>query len=185
MDSLYPVVSIYARGMHLLNRQELLERLDKSREKLLVALEPLPDEALVTPGAMGSWSILDILAHLTAWESELVTALMRIKQGKKPTRLLSAYEDVDSYNEQRFLESKNRELDRIFDDLIGVRLQLEDWLMEFSDRELERPLRTKWAGKQALWEVIQENSFGHEAEHSTNIEEFAGRWLSKGDETAV
>ncbi len=185
MDIVYPVVSIYAQGMYLLNHQEILERLDKSRENLLVVLGPLPDEALVTPGAMGSWSIRDILAHLTTWESELVTALMRIKQGKKPARLLTAYEDVEKYNEQRFLENRNRELDRIFDDLMGVRLHLEDWVMEFSDRELQRPLGKKWAGKQALWEIIQDNSYGHEAEHLANIEDFSQSWLSSSDETAV
>ncbi len=167
-----------------MNRQELLDQLDQSREKLLVVLEPLPDDAFVTPGVMDSWTLLDILAHLITWESELVTALMRIKQGKKPTRLQTAYQDIDSYNEQRYIENRNRELDRVFDDLIGVRLHLEDWLMEYSDQELERPLPFKWTGKRALWEIIQENSIGHEEEHLADIEQFAQSWLSRTDETA-
>ena len=165
-----------------MKRRELLEQLDISREKLLVALELLPDRAFAVTGVMDSWSITDILAHLITWESELVTALRRIKQGKKPSRLKAAYEDVDSYNEQRYLENRNRDLDRIFEDLIGVRLQLEDWLMEFSDRELERPLRYKWAGNQTLWEIVRDNSFEHEIEHLAHIEEFARGWLSQNEE---
>ena len=65
---------------------------------------------------MGGWSMADILAHLTAWESELVTALMRIDQGKKPSKLLEAYSDIDGYNARRYAENKERELDRIFAD---------------------------------------------------------------------
>lgn len=168
-----------------MNRQEILDRLDDSREELLVILEGLPDEALITPGAMDNWSIGDILAHLIVWESELVTALMRLKQRKKPTRLLAAYEDVDGYNEQRYQENKNRDLDRIFDDLMGVRLHLEEWLLEFSDQELNRPPRYEGAGKRALWELIQENSFGHEAEHMSDIKRFTAKWLSSNDMEAT
>lgn len=168
-----------------MNRQEILDRLDHSREELLIILERLPDQALITPGVMDIWSIGDILGHLVVWESELVTALMRLKQRKKPTRLLAAYEDVDGYNEQRYQENKNRDLDRIFDDLMGVRLRLEEWLLQFSDQELNHPPRYKGAGKRALWELIEENSFGHEAQHLSDIEEFAAKWLSGSDMEAA
>lgn len=159
---------------------EIHDELDRQRERLLLALEPLPDEALTAPGVMDDWSVADILAHLVAWESELVTCLMHINQGKRPTQMLAAIADVDGYNARRFQENQGRPLDAIFDDLQGVRLQLEQWLEEFSERDLNDLQRYPWAeGRITLAQIIEENSFGHEAEHLPAIEAFAARWPAK------
>jgi hypothetical protein len=165
-----------------MNAEEIFDQLDNARERLLVTIEPLSGESLVAPGAMDDWSIMDILAHLVVWESELVTALMQIDRGGKPVKLLEAYGDVDGYNARRFAESRGRQPDRIFDDLHGVRRQLEQWLEEFDDRDLNNPKRYTWAKGKALWEVIEENSFGHETEHVPDIEAFAARWLATHEE---
>lgn len=165
-----------------MTKEDLLDKLDESRERLLVAIEMLPDEALVEPGVMDEWSIADILAHLVAWESEMVTALLKIDQGKKPEQLIAAFEDVDGYNALRFEENKGRDLDLIFEDLQGVRLQLEDWLDEFSERDLFDPQRYSWALDQSLANIIEQNSFGHELEHLPEIEAFAARWTAENGE---
>ena len=157
---------------------EILEQLDSSRERLLMALAPLPDEVLRQPGVMDDWSIADILTHLIAWESELVTALMYIDQGKEPARMLAASADVDGYNARQVKESKGRDLERIFDDLQGVRFQLEQWMDTFSDRDLNDADRFAWAQGVTLGHIIKENSFGHEAEHLPAIELFAANWLA-------
>ena len=162
-----------------MNRDEILDELDRVREELLVALEPLPDEALLQPGVMGEWTMADILAHLVAWESEMVTALLRIDQGKTPTRLVDAFADVDGYNASRYRENKGRDLDRIFEDLHGVRVQLEEWLTEFSDKDLNDPKRHSWSKGLPLWHIIAENSFRHETQHLPDIKAFAQRWSSE------
>lgn len=161
-----------------MNTEEIFDQLDGARERLLATIEPLSDEWLLAPGAMGDWSIMDILDHLTVWESELVTALMQIDRGARPVRLLEAYSDVDGYNARSFAANRGREPDRIFDDLYGVRRQLEGWLEEFDDRDLNDTKRYSWASGKALWEIIEENSFGHELEHLPDIEAFAARWLA-------
>lgn len=162
-----------------MNRVEILEELDSVREELLVAIEPLPDEAFRRPGVMGDWSLADILAHLVVWESEMVTALLRIDQGKTPTRLIAAFEDVDGYNELRYEENKDRDLDRIFEDLHRVRVQLEEWLPEFTDRDLTDPKRYPWSKGLPLWHIIAENSFRHEREHLPDIKAYVSRWQAE------
>ena len=74
----------------MITKEQLLDALDNSRESLLVAIEPLPDEALHEKQAVGEWSVADVLINITAWEAELVTGLMRIQQNKRPERLLEA-----------------------------------------------------------------------------------------------
>ena len=161
-----------------MNRDEILDELDRVREELLVTIEPLPDEALLESGVMGEWTMADILAHLVVWESEMVTALLHIDQGKTPARLLEAFDDVDGYNALRYQENKGRDLDRIFEDLIGVRVQLEEWLSEFGDKELNDPKRYPWSKGLPLWHIIAENSFRHEEEHLPDIRAFVERWLA-------
>jgi hypothetical protein len=164
-----------------MNAEEILEELDNSRERLLLVLEPLPDEALTAPGAMGEWSIADLLVHLVAWESELVTALLRLDQGKRPEALLQAIATMDEYNAHVFAENRGRDLDRIFGDLQGVRLQLEQWLDAFSERDLNEPNRYGWSEGTPLWRIVRENSYGHELEHLPAIEAFAATWLAENE----
>ncbi len=162
-----------------MNIDELFEQLDSSRERLLEVLEFLPSEILSEPGAVGEWSVANILAHLVVWESELVTCLMKLDQGKKPKRMLAAIADVDGFNARRFEENKDREIDRIFDDLQSVRVQLEEWLPRFSDRDLNDVNRYKWSDEIALWQIIEANTFGHEGEHLPELEAFVRRWQNE------
>ena len=159
--------------------EDLLEQLDQTRVQLLVALDPLPDVALLEAGANGRFAIVDLLALLTAWEAELVTALMRVDQGKKPDKLLAALANPKSYNAKRIQESKGRDLDRIFDDLQQVRIQLEGWILNFSERSLSNSKRYKWLRGHSLSQMIADASFGNEADYLPEVEHFAKAWLKK------
>ena len=162
-----------------MNIDEIYENLESSRENLLLVIQELPDEAWSQPGVNGDWSISDVLVHIVAWESELVTCLLKLDQGKRPTRMLEAVADVDGFNARRYEENKDRDLDRIFDDLQSVRVQLEEWLTRFSDRDLNDGNRYEWCEGVALWQIIEANSFGHEREHMADIEAFVSRWKEK------
>lgn len=157
----------------------ILDRLDQIRERLLVTIAPLPDEALQEPGTIGRWSVADLLAVLTAWEAELVTGLMRLDQGKKPGKLLAALAEPEAYNAQRFAENQDRDLDRIFDDFRRVRLQLEEWLPALSERDLMDPNRYPKLQGKSLAQVIEETTYGHEARYIPALETFAREWQER------
>jgi hypothetical protein len=78
--------------------EQLFDRLFESRERLLLALEMLPEEALWQQDVVGEWSLTDLLNVLTAWESELVTVMMRLEKGQKPDKLLAAMADPAAFN---------------------------------------------------------------------------------------
>ncbi|MCP4358129.1 MAG: ClbS/DfsB family four-helix bundle protein [Chloroflexi bacterium] len=158
----------------------LLNELDMSRERLLAAIETLSDEALTQTAAVGEWSVADVLLNLTAWESELVTAVRQLRQSKKPTRLLSALVDPDDYNQKRYEENKGRDLDRIFNDLMKVRLELEEWLEMFSDKQLADRKRYKWLKGQSIAQLVTQITIENENRYLPQIEQFARTW----DETA-
>jgi uncharacterized damage-inducible protein DinB len=169
--------------MFAMNAMDILERLDEVRVRLLEAISPLPDEALTQPGTVGEWSLADLLAHFVNWEAELVTGLNQIDQGRNPVRLLEALADRQAYNAERASEMKGRELDRIFDDLQGVRLQLEEWLESFSEADLQDRGRVRGAKEMPLWRIIAAASFEHEEEHMEAVEAFAEAWLAREERT--
>jgi hypothetical protein len=164
----------------MLDLETLLERLDDGRERLLVAIEPLPDEALVAPGAYGLWSVADVLANRAAWESELVTALNQIDRGKKPERLLRLLDDPRQFDEQTYAENKGRDLDRIFNDFQGARFKLEEWLEVFSPKQLfDRQPFQRWLGGRTLAEIIADTTYKAEGRFSPALEMFAVGWEAR------
>jgi hypothetical protein len=162
---------------------EILDVLDNSRERVLMALEELPDEALLAAGAVGKYSVADVLALQVAWEAELVTGLMQIDQGKKPEKLLAALAEPAAYDARRYDEFKGRDLDSIFDDLQQVRMQLETWLEIFSERDLTNRKRFQWLKGKSLREMITAVTTTRESAYAADLEQFAQRWLDE-DEAA-
>ncbi len=158
--------------------EELLDLLDNSRERLLVAIEPLPDQALLFKGAVDSWTIADVLANLTAWEAEMVTGMLRIDQNKRPDNLLNALKDPQYYDQQRYAENRGRDLDQIFSDFQQVRVQLEEWLQQFSVSILNNRKRYQWLNGHSLAEIIAVTTFKREARFLPDIERFAQAWES-------
>jgi hypothetical protein len=157
--------------------ETLLDRLDNGRERLLVAIEPLSDEALVAPGAYGLWSVADVLANRAAWESELVTGLNQIDRGKKPERLLRLLEEPRQFDEQTYAENKGRDLDRIFNDFQGARFKLEEWLELLTPKQLfDRQPFQKWLSGRALAEIIAQATYKAEERFIASLEMFAAGW---------
>ena len=57
----------------MIAKEESLARLEADRRARLDAVEGVPDEALATSGAVGTWSAMDVLEHarqLRAWREE-------------------------------------------------------------------------------------------------------------------
>ena len=165
--------------------EQLLDKLDSSRERLLVALDELPDEALLEPNTIGQWSVADLLVQQTAWESELVTGLMHISQGKKPARLLAALDNMDEYGRLRYEENKGRDLDRIFDDLPQVRMQVEEWLEEFSEKQLSKKGHFPWLKNRSLADLITQLTIDHELRYLPLVQLLARQWQAPTDDMMI
>lgn len=163
----------------------ILDKLDNTREKLLMAIEILPDEALVEEASIGRFSIADVLAIQAVWEAELVTGLMQLNQGKKPERLLKALADPKTYNKQRYIENKDRSLDSIFNDYQQVRVKVEQWLEDFSEKALNDSKRYKFFRGKPLVSIIGEVTWEREAKYVSPFSAFAQSWIDSRDTTTM
>ncbi len=156
--------------------EKLLDALDDSREKLLITIDPLPDEALLVKEAYDDWSVSDILNNIIAWEAELVTGMMRLGQKKRPDRLLQALHDPAKYDKKRYVETQGRNLDQVFLDLQQVRVQVEEWITEFSEADLNNPKRFRALKGNALKDLIGACSYQRENKFLPYLQLFAQQW---------
>ncbi len=148
--------------------ETIQDALLESRERFLIAIETLPDEALIEAGVVGQASIADLMAAMTTAEAELVTGLMQIDQGKKPTKLLDSLKRPFTIR-----PAVDRDLDPIFDDFLRVRRQLETWVEEFSNKALNDPKKYKWLNGKTLGLIIARLSYENENKYVPFVERFA------------
>ncbi len=163
---------------NFMDKTELLEALEDSRQEMLEMLEDLADETLLQPGVNGAWAIKDILAHLTYWEGQIVTLLFQAQNGvTKPTTAHFGAETVDAINQRWYESGKERALDMIWQDWVGVRKQTIRRLAGFQDQDLNDPQRFPWANGKPLYQWVLGDTIEHEEEHADQIRE----WLDAQD----
>ncbi len=76
----------------------IIEALDTCHLNMLQVIDDLPETMWDVPGVCGSWSVKDLMAHLTSYELLLIDVLTTA-QGQAPTPLLSRFlAQQDTFN---------------------------------------------------------------------------------------
>jgi hypothetical protein len=148
---------------------EILEELARTRASLLGALAGLDEAALDRKGAVGEWSIKNVLAHIAAWEAWVVLALpARLTTGKTPEDFRARIQDEDRFNAEEVGEREELTPSEQLIELERTREALLDELRGLDTAAWERrgPWDT-WAG--TLAEYLRESLVGHEQEHLVEL----------------
>jgi hypothetical protein len=149
-----------------MNKQTIVEQTKAARAKLNSAIAGLSTDDLLRPFAVGIWSIKDLLAHLTAWESELITALSKL--GKAAPAIVEI-EDFDSFNQEQYEVNARRSLEVVMEDFQGAHKYLLLAIEDLDEKTLTTPNRFAWMEGEPLSYLIAENGFLHEIEHAEEI----------------
>jgi hypothetical protein len=159
-----------------MKQAELTELLKASHVELLQAIQGLTEAELAQPGAAGDWSAKDILAHVTAWEAEILKALGQSRMGKRPTINDLTDAEVDVQNAQWQKQTLKKPLAKVMEDLNGVRQQIIRQVERMSDADLNDPARHRsWLEGHTLAEFIASESFEHGREHAEQIRAWRNR----------
>ena len=150
-----------------LTREDARESLERERGKLLAALEGLSEEEMARPGAVGRWSVRDVLAHVLAWEEEAVTRL-DLLAAERPQDIAW----IDDQDEQK-LEAWNASAHQRYGSLTlaEVLRRLEDVqgrILAGLDSLSEERLGTD-AGPVPVRNWLPECTYAHEQEHCADI----------------
>ena len=81
-----------------MSRSQLQSRLDARWNALLQAYAGLSEAEMTEGGVTGSWSVKDIIAHVTVWEEEALTHLPVVLAGKRPPRYSVTHGGINAFN---------------------------------------------------------------------------------------
>jgi hypothetical protein len=141
-------------------KQELLSQAAREYKAFHEAIGGL-NEAQMTEVWLGTWSVKDIVAHMSGWHREMAPALGRLTRGEKPLLEGVSYEDVDAWNARFVAAAQGR--------------SVADVLLAF-DTTHEAFMRAADAVPEARWEpgktthrIVDLNSAHHYHEHGEQI----------------
>lgn len=77
---------------------QVLQRLATAWSDFEDSYAGLTREQMLLPGVTGSWSVRDIIAHVTWWEEEALKHLPTIRQGGRSPRYSVKYGGIDAFN---------------------------------------------------------------------------------------
>ncbi len=153
-------------------KTEVIADLRAARTALQSAFDGLSHDYMLRPGAVGIWSIKDVLAHLVSWEAELVTALAHLEQHKKRPPRIVEIEDIDEWNAEQYSQNARRPLDNILDDFDGVHKHLIQAIEALDNQTLDDNRLFPWMEGEPLSYLIAENAIWHEEEHADEIRQW-------------
>src|SRR5215469_7767599 len=78
--------------------ERVLRTLDAAWAALQESYVDLPDPILLAPGAVGDWSVKDVLAHVHTWQEEALRHLPVIALGGTPPRYATTHGGIDAFN---------------------------------------------------------------------------------------
>ena len=148
-----------------MNRKQLLGRIDRAWEDLRSSYSGLSESELIEPAVMGSWSIKDIIAHVTWWEEEALTHLPAILKGEKLPRYSATYGGIDAFNAQKHEEKKDLSISMVLQERDVTHRRLIDFLQRVPEAQIERETRFR--------RRLRLDTYGHYPQHAKVIREWA------------
>jgi hypothetical protein len=111
-----------------MNREQLLKKIDTPWAALRASYAGLSEAQLAQPGVTGDWSVIDILAHVSAWENEALTHLPHILEGKRPPKYSDLYGGIDAFNALKVRQSRAVSPAEVLARVEATHRQLVDYL---------------------------------------------------------
>jgi hypothetical protein len=127
---------------------------------------------MTEPGVTGTWSVKDLLAHITVWEQRMVGWVAESLRDRVPQQLPSGmtWDDLDQWNEQTYRESRDKPLDQVLTEFDRSYSQALEAVKAAPETELIDPDRFPWREGKPLWHMVAANTCWHYKEHREEIE---------------
>ncbi len=149
-----------------MNRTELLTNIRSGRKQLEVALARFSEEQLLVPRLHGGWSIKDLIAHFGFWEGRIVTFYGQLLRGEE---LAADEPPLDELNAQAYARHQSKSLDEVRREERTAYTQLLDIAVNASEDDLFNPQRFASTEGKPFAEWIENNTYGHYEEHSSDL----------------
>ncbi|HET9913928.1 MAG TPA: ClbS/DfsB family four-helix bundle protein [Anaerolineales bacterium] len=156
-----------------MNKSKLRESIQNGYHLFKELLAEFDAEQMQRPGAVGKWSVKDIVAHIVVHEQRMIQWMNERLCGKHPV-MFQPYampdDKLEQLNEEIYFGNLNRPLDDILRDLDKTHLEALRLVETSTEEDLLDPARFQLLGGEQLWEAIAANTFEHYEEHGRDIQ---------------
>jgi hypothetical protein len=146
---------------------ELIAQIRAVSTRMELLLAQLSVAEINQPGAVGVWSVKDVLAHIAFWERDAANMLHAAVRGETPD--LFADDATERNNASVVAQYYQRSLSAVIADWQQAREELIDAIEDLEDADLNDADRFPWSGGRTLADRIIGNSYDHEQEHIEQI----------------
>ena len=150
-----------------MSKQRVLQRLDAEWAGFEQSYAGWSDAQLLTPGVTGSWSVRDIIAHVTWWEEEALKHLPLVRAGRTPPRYSVTYGGIDAFN--ALMSERRRRLS------LGAVLRQHDAVHARLLRYVRAAPEALLAGETRFRRRLRADTYGHYPIHAKAIRAWRGR----------
>ena len=144
-----------------MDRPQLLKRVDRAWEALKASYAGLSHEKMTERGVTGTWSVKDIIAHVTCWEEETLKHLPLILAGGRPPRYSVTHGGIDAFNAQMTERNGKLSLSEVLRRRDSTHSRLIDFIGSVPEDQIARETR--------LRRRLRLDTYGHYTKHAEAI----------------
>lgn len=156
-----------------MSRARLLRRLDQAWQAFQESYAGLLEAELVEPGVTGTWSVKDIIAHVTWWEEEALAHLPLILAGGRPPRYSVTYGGIDAFNAKMTEQRKPWSLAQVLTQQDEVHRRLVAFVQGAPEEQLSGDTRFR--------RRLRLDTYGHYPKHARAIRTWRASRAATGD----
>jgi len=145
-----------------MNQAELLAHVRSGRAQFESALAQFSADQWLAPDLHGGWSIKDLIAHIGFWEQHTAQEFSALLRGVKPP---DDSLTLDELNAQVYVQNQHQPLAEV---RLAEQVAYEQLLLLVEnalEEDLFNPQRFAWTEGKPFAEWIENNTYGHYAEH--------------------
>ena len=152
-------------------RQQVLNRLDKTWRALEESYAGLSEVEMSEPGVTGSWSVKDIIAHVTTWEEEALKHLPLILMGEKPPRYSVTHGGINAFNAAMTVQKRDLEFAEVLRQRDAVHQRIIEYIETIPEDHLGSDARFR--------RCLRADTYSHYPIHAKAI----SNWRARGSAT--
>ena len=146
--------------------KELITKIQQDRQAIASLWQGLTrDQMTHRPGPHPEWSVKDLIAHLSWWETNAMQRIT-ILMTNHPAKLA----DVDALNARVFIENKDRSLESVLSEFESNLSRLEAQINTLSDDGLND--ESRYPGGLPLKQYLIVNTYGHYVDHIDELRSY-------------
>lgn len=139
----------------------LVKQVDDAWTAFTNSYAGLTESKLLEPGVIKTWSVRDIIVHVTTWEEEALKHLPGILAGRRPPRYSVTYGGIDAFNALMSARKKDVPLDEVKRQQAAAHRRVLALIERTPEKELASGTRFR--------NRLRLDTYGHYAGHTAAI----------------